>query len=79
MRLRFTLVFLDLFYFTIAYECLILWPFPPSSSKKLLNILSVSVYSLIFFFKVPHEVSFVPHFMRLKFALEQYSINIKII
>lgn len=76
MRLRFTLVFLDLCYFTILYECLVLWPFPPSSSKKLLNILSVSVYSFISF-KVPYQVSFVPHFMRLKFALEQYSINIK--
>lgn len=75
-HLRFTVVFLNLIHFTIPYECLFL-AFFPSSSKKLLNILGVCVYSLISF-KVPYQVSFVPHFRRLKFALEQYSINIKI-
>lgn len=65
MHLRFTVVFLDLIYFTI------------SLLHQKLNILGVSVYSLISF-KVPYQISFVPHFMRLKFALEQSSINIKI-
>ena len=76
MHLRFTVVFLDLIYFTILYECLFVIFFP-SSSKKTSNILGVSVYSLISF-KVPYQISFVPHFMRLKFALEQSSININI-
>ena len=75
MHLRFTVVFLDLIYFTILYECLFCGLFP--FIKKTSNILGVSVYSLISF-KVPYQISFVPHFMRLKFALAQSSINIKI-
>ena len=76
MHLRFTVVFLDLIYFTILYECLFSGLFP-FFIKKTSNILGVSVYSLISF-KVPYQISFVPHFMRLKFALAQSSINIKI-
>lgn len=78
MHLRFTVVVLDLnIYFTILYEYLILWPFPHLNQKTSQYNLGVSVYSLISF-KVPYQVSFVSHFMRVKFALEQYSINIKI-
>lgn len=76
MHLRFTVVFLDLIYFTILYECLFCGLFP-FFIKKTSNISGVSVYSLISF-KVPYQISFVPHFMRLKFALEQSSIKIKI-
>lgn len=76
MHLRFTVVFLDLIHFTILYECLFCGLFP-FFIKKTSNISGVSVYSLISF-KVPYQISFVPHFMRLKFALEQSSINKKI-